>query len=366
MRKIYYDIKNTSSFGGKRKLIKQFPKQKVNEWVQNEMTYSLHKPIRKRFETRTYHCAGLNDTWQIDLMEMIPYSSINKGYKYIVVCIDIFSRYVRALPAKNKSGSEISEKIKCMLEETPKVPKYIQTDFGKEFYNSTVKELFKKFKINHYTVDSQFKASLIERFNRTLREKLNRYFTYTGTKIWYHVLNDIVATYNNTEHKALFGLSPISITEENEFDIWMRRDNMEEKKKERKRTFTIKNNDYVRISKISVSNPFIKNFNQNWTEEIFRVKGIDDSLHPRMYILEDMKGEEIKGKFYHEELQYIGQERPKTYRIEKVLQTRGKGTYKQYLVKWHGYDSRYNTWIKASDIENNEKRFSRGRRRRKV
>ena len=98
---------------------------------------------------------------------MIPYAKINKGYKYILVCIDIFSRYARAQPCKTKSGDEVSSAMLKMLKSNQ--PRRIQTDRGKEFYNSHVRtRVLDKFGIHLYTVNSQFKAAIVERFNRTL------------------------------------------------------------------------------------------------------------------------------------------------------------------------------------------------------
>jgi hypothetical protein len=105
--------------------------------------------------------------------------------------------------------------------------------------------------------------------------------------------------------------------------------------------------NYVRISR-HVNSLFNKNFDQNWTEEVFRVIGIDDKSSPLMYVIEDMNHEVITNKFYKEELQDIGTNPPTEYRIEKILRTKGQGKHKQYLVKWHGYKS--SSWIPATNI----------------
>ena len=87
MRDVYYDPTQVESFGGKSRLHDRFPRKEVDAWLPGQLAYSLHKPIRKKFPTRAYRTAGLNDTWQMDMMEMLPYARINKGYKYILVCI---------------------------------------------------------------------------------------------------------------------------------------------------------------------------------------------------------------------------------------------------------------------------------------
>ena len=106
--------------------------------------------------------------------------------------------------------------------------------------------------------------------------------------------------------------------------------------------------DHVRISRIAAS-PFIKNFDQNWSEEVFQVVGIDKRATPIMYIIQDLDGVVIQGKFYKEELQVV--DKPTIFRIEKVIRSRGKGVDKQYLVKWYGYSDIHNSWVKASSIE---------------
>ena len=195
--KVYYDPSKPEGYAGAERLKKKFPKEEksVAKWLATQATYTLHKPIKRKFPTRKYRTSGPNDLWQMDLMEMIPYASINKGFKYILTCIDVFSRFARALPLKSKDADNVSAAITKML--TEKVsPKNIQTDLGKEFYNRSVQQIFKKHKINHYSVHSQFKAAVVERFNRTLRERLNRFFTHQGNKKWVDALPKIIAAYN--------------------------------------------------------------------------------------------------------------------------------------------------------------------------
>ena len=352
MKAIYYDPASPYSFGGKNKLKKFFPSDAVEKWIRTQIPYSLHRPLRRRFPTRPYRTGGINELWQMDLIEMIPYHTINDGNKYILACIDVFSRFVRALPVKSKNGVEISEAIEEIIKESDKPPRNIQTDQGKEFYNVNVQNLFKKYTINHYTVNSQFKAPIIERFIRTLREKLTRWFTYKGNKKWVEVLPSLVLSYNNSRHRGIYNNIPANITEENEFELWLKKEH-ELRERLMRNEKPIKEGDYVRISKIAVSTPWIKNFDQNWSDEIFRVQEIDTTVKPHMYTLEDWGGKKIQGKFYRIELQYIGDERPEVHRIEKILDERGDGIHKQYLVKWHGYSDEYNSWVSANQFVNN-------------
>ena len=335
---IWFDPKNPAGFAGVAKLKNASGKSKddTKSWLRNELAYSLHKPIRKRFPTRAYKTSGINDLWQMDLMEMIPYASVNGGYRYILVCIDVFSRYGRALPLKSKSAIDVSAAISTMIK-TDK-PRHLQTDEGKEFYNSKVKELLDKHQINHYSVYSQYKAAIVERFNRTLRERLTKYLTKQGNKKWVDVLPKIVHAYNNSIHRSI-NMKPSEVSKDNELKLWELQNNDEEIKQ---KTYNV--DDYVRISRISLS-PFVKNFDQNWSDEVFQITKI--YLHnPVMYSIKDVNGEQLKGKFYKQELQVI--DKPDIYRIQKVLKSKGVGEYKQYYVKWHGYSEP--SWINAKNL----------------
>ena len=135
-----------------------------------EIATELHKPSRKNFTRRRVNIYGKNDLWQADLVEMIPYSKKNKGYKYILCVIDCFTKFAWALPLRTKSGKEVTSAMSKILHD--RSPKLLQLDNGKEFYNKTFDELMDKYSIHKYSTYSIMKACIVERFNRTLKEKM--------------------------------------------------------------------------------------------------------------------------------------------------------------------------------------------------
>ena len=343
LAKVYYDPAEPVGYAGAKRLQQKFPRTRVMDWLKTQPAYSLHKPMRRRFPTRKYQTSGLNELWQMDLMEMIPYSSVNKGYKYILTVIDVFSRFARAEPLKSKNSAALVLSLTKLFKQD--TPRYVQTDLGREFYNKQVAALFKEHGIKHYSVNSQFKAAVVERFNRTLRERFNRYFTHRGNKVWIDALPKIIDAYNHSSHRGIKDKRPIDIA--NHMSVWL--DQQQQQLPQTSKP-VIKVGELVRISRISTSSPFRKNFDQNWSEEIFRVLAIDKRDSPIMYVLQDLKDQVIQGKFYREELQPIGNVLPQIYRIEKILQSRGTGKHKQYLVKWYGYDNSHNSWISANQF----------------
>jgi len=350
LAKVYYDPSEPAGYAGASRLQKRFPKTDVKKWLATQPAYTLHKPMKRKFATRAYKTSGADDLWQMDLMEMIPYAKINGGNRYILTCIDVFSRFARAEAVKTKDAITVCAAIRKMLAQKSS-PRHVQTDAGKEFYNKSVQALFKKHKIIHYTVQSQFKAAVVERFNRTLRERLNRFFTHQRNKKWLLVLPKLIHAYNHASHRSLKGKSPVDlyVNDPNNLNDWLHQQQKDTNVRKRRQTlYSV--GSLVRISRISTS-PFRKNFDQNWSEEIFRIASVDKASKPVMYVLKDVATDEhIEGKFYHEELQDVGDSLPNVYRIEKIIRTKGKGEHKQYFVKWYGFNDSRNSWITKDQL----------------
>lgn len=143
----------------------------------------------------------IDDLWQADLVEMIPYSKMNKGFKYMLTVIDVFSKYAWAVPVQDKTGWSITEAFKSILGE--RVPRNVQTDKGLEFYNKDFQSLTAEYKIKHYSSNSELKASVVERFNRTLQKKMWKRFTINGNYKWIDMLPELLEQYNNTKHRTI-------------------------------------------------------------------------------------------------------------------------------------------------------------------
>ncbi|XP_060867430.1 uncharacterized protein LOC132942800 [Metopolophium dirhodum] len=171
-----------------------------------EIANELHKPARKNFTRRRVNVYGKNDLWQADLVEMIPYSKVNGGYKYFLVVIDCFTKFSWAKPLKSKTGKEVTSAMSTIL--LDRSPKLLQLDNGKEFYNTTFDALMTKYGIHKYSTFSILKASIAERFNRTLKGKMYKEFTARGSHEWVSILPKLLDEYNNSYHRTI-GMTPI-------------------------------------------------------------------------------------------------------------------------------------------------------------
>lgn len=310
--------------------VKEHSKEK--QQIVNE----LHKPIRKNFKRRRTLIKGLDESWQCDLAQMTLYASSNKNFKYILIVIDCFSKYLWGIPIKSKSGPEVTKAFELVLK-TGRCPKNLQTDQGKEFFNTNFQNLMKKYKINHYHTYSCTKAAIAERVIRTIKERLFKFFSLNGSYNWISILPEIIANYNNTKHSTT-GMKPIDINKKNESRVLRSAYNFIKMSTEPKK-FSI--GDVVRISK--VKHVFQKGYTPNWTTELFKIVKVKITTPPT-YLLEDMEGRPIRGTFYEAELQKTLE--PNIYLVEKVLRRRGNKVF----VSWLGLDKKHNSWIDKTNV----------------
>ena len=215
MNEYYYKPRIPFSFGPKK--TSRLP----NDWWQKSRVYTLHRPIRHRFPTRPTLTSAPNMQFQADLMDLQKFKRQNKGFAYILVVIDIFSRKLFAFPLKNKLGKSVTAAFEKLFRQHTK-PAYLQTDDGTEFFNSNLQKLLKKHNVKLFSVKSQFKAALAERVIRTVKTRLWRYFTHKGSYQWLKVLPDLISSYNDTPHTSLPGkLTPNQAAEKDNWSaVW--------------------------------------------------------------------------------------------------------------------------------------------------
>lgn len=304
--------------------------------LEQVLSYTLHKPVRKRFPTAPTLVFGRDEQWQMDLVDMQKLSKWNRGYKYMLTVIDVFSRVAWAEPLKTKSAPNMIAALNRLRHHFPASPLRVQTDRGTEFFNKRVQAWFKKNKWHHFVTRGDPKASLVERWHRTLKQRMFRYFTAKNTLKWIDVLPDLVVAYNETYHRSI-GMAPLDVNADNEEQVWMRLYKARLKPSRVKKP-TLKVGDKVRLQK--KHRPFKKGYLPGWTEEVFSVSGIKKGPLP-LYKVVEWDGTPIQGTFYEQDLQKVVVDDQSLFRVEKVLK-RQKG---RALVRWKGWPSKYDSWI---------------------
>lgn len=305
------------------------------------MSDELHKPAKKKFPRRKVYVDKAYSIFSIDLADLSAYSTENDGYKYILTCIDIFSRKTWGVPIKNKDAPTILAAFKKILKEAKHNPDSIYADDGPEW-----KGVFSKFltdnNITMYHTYSAFHASPIERFHRTLKNLINRYFTEHNTHAYILTLPAIFQKYNTTKHSSIDMTPNEAILKKNQKKAhdYQYRDMPTAAPTESK----FKLGDKVRISRSK--NVFEKE-GWNWSQEIFTVDTIQYT-NPITYRIVDSKGELVIGSFYEQELQKT--ELDGMYLVEKILKKRTVKGKKEVLVKWIGYSDDFNSWEPESSL----------------
>ena len=355
---IYYDPSHPASYSGVDKLYRVIKKEgkfritrkALRQWLKSQETYTLHRQVRHRFPRSRVVVSGSGQQADADLMDMTQLSKFNDGYKYVLLLIDAFSRYLWTVPIKSKTGPTVTKALETIIEQGGKTSK-LRTDKGSEFLNRDMQKMLKGHNIGHFTAEPPTKASLAERAIKTIKMRLYRYMTQHQTFRYVDALPEVVKAYNDTYHRSI-KTSPSEVSNQNEAELWLQqyrtlRDRKGERTRPEKYQFNI--GDWVRIS--FLKKPFDRDYQQRWTGELFQISNRKKRQGRPLYSLADYSGEEIKSTFYPEELQPVNISENTVYKIEKILKTRTRKRRKEYLVRWLGWPSKYDSWVTSADME---------------
>lgn len=306
----YYDTKFPASFTGAHTFQKALTNKicEVQDALRGSEAYEVHRPFNKRFKRNRVIVPGIDHTWQADLLDTKNIKGGNYNTKFVLTVIDVFSKYGWARPLATKSAEEVVEKLRNIIESSGRKPKKLHTDDGREFNNKKMHDYLASIGASWYKTTTKIKAGVVERFNRTLRERLWRLLTYNKTnpevdnldkQKYIKYLQNIVEGYNNSWHRSIKNL-PININKNNEQKTFKILYGFDSKiGSEEILKFKFKIGDIVRVAKAKYI--FDKGYTQNWSSELFRViKVIPRS--PPVYEIEDKDGNQIEGIFYAEQL----------------------------------------------------------------
>lgn len=351
LHKLYYDPSHPAGFGGIQTLYKHAKKKlksltlnQVKLWLQEQKTYTLHKPIRRKFSRRVTITATSDQQWQADLADVQTLSKYNDDFRYLLCVIDVFSRYAWVVPLKDKTSSALVQGFNKIFKMSNRIPSSLQTDKGKEFLNHGFQKFLKTHNIHYFTTENpETKASIVERFQRTLKTRMWKYFTHHKTRKYVDVLPHLVKAYNHSIHRTI-QMAPASVTKENEVHVSQRFT-----PKSQTKDPPIHVGDLVRLNKTKKT--FEKGYLPNWTMELFKITHIKPT-HPPTVQVEDLSGEKIEGSFYLSEIQVIKDK--EVYEIDSILARRTRTVdgkkIKEIKVHWLGYPEKFDSWIPESHL----------------
>ena len=209
----------------------------------------------------------------------------NKGIRFLLCVIDIYSKYAWVVPLKDKKGASIVTAFQSILKESNRKPNRIWIEKGSEFYNASFKKWLQDSYIVMCSTNNGGKSVVAERFIRTLKGKIYKHMTSISKNVYIDNLNDIVDKYNNTHHTTI-KMKPIDVKDNAYINTDKEINNKDPK---------FKVGDLVRISKYK--NIFVKGYTPDLSEEVFVIKKVKNTV-PWTYVINDLNSEETMGTFY--------------------------------------------------------------------
>ena len=275
---------------------------KLESFLRYNQNYATHTAIRKKiFPRRRVIARFPNEIWMADLIEYGKHTKhINRGYIYILIIIDCFSKRVWGRPLKTKSGPETANAFEEILKDLDDFPINLVTDSGREFFNYDCNKVLQAYGINHYSVPtkSRFKASVVERVIRTIKTRLERYFSKQNSKKWIDVIDQFISNYNGTPHKS-HGFKPLDVSDDNRDVVYKRlypRIGL---------TTVCKYRKGDKVRHLLKKKEFEKGYTKSWTDEIFTIIDVRQSNQVCWYILADHVNEQVDGIWYYYQLKLV-------------------------------------------------------------
>jgi len=243
--------------------------------------------------------------------------------------------------------------LKSIFQETQRQPLFINGDAGKEFLNQYVEKLFNDYGIKYFISYGVVKASIAERFIRTLKSHIWRYFKHFNTWNYIDNLQNFIYAYNNSIHRTI-GLEPANVTLNKSFDIWKKAFNpLKNRRLAQKRKPKFKVGDIVRLS--IHKGIFEKGYVGTFKEDYYVIQKVKKLTYPFTYKIREFDtGVLLNGIFYEPNLQKIiftkNQLAKKMYNVEKIITSKNINGTKYYFVKFEGFPANYNRWVPESNV----------------
>ena len=331
----YYNPSNPGSYGGRERLFRQLQnegisRKDVSKFLEGEETYQLHKDRKSRFNRNKVISYSKDWNWQADLVDLSKLARYNQGYRYILVVIDVMTKYAWARCMKTKQAGDIKRAFENIFELDGRKPVRLQTDRGTEFTSDWMRNFYKNNDIYYFTTFTKtFKCSIVERLNRTIKSRMFRYFTRNNSKSYVHVLEKLMKSYNNSYHSSIQMTPKEACNTDPKILFRLLYGDL----KKSKNNVAISIGDNVRIA--HDRSTFDKAYEQTYSQLMARIKHLDRFSENPIFTVEDLDGSKDNRRFYKHELQKIA--KPE---VDKVIKRQGA----KRLVTFRNYSG--NQWIR--------------------
>lgn len=257
------------------------PRRVVREFISKVSSFQETRPSKPIRTIKPIAAKRPYSHWQVDLIDLSMYKGSNNGYTFALTCIDLFTKKAHAKKLLTKSAQRVRDAMQLILNQNPKKPSIIQSDNGSEFISSEFKALLDENSIKHVTSSSYTPSSngAIERFNKTLKTMMFRYFTANSTKRWIDIIESLVESYNSSKHDVTKKIpNELDMARLDHEDVDHAKDNIQQKAEKsitRMNYGQLSVGDYCRVSLQTFveirKQQFRKGFERNWSRELYIV-----------------------------------------------------------------------------------------------
>jgi len=360
LKDIYFDPNHSAAYGGVDKLYRfvksdgqSISKDQIKKWLSKQIVYVKHKPLKHKFPRARVVVPRKFYQFEADTMSMTRYEKYNNGFNYILIVMDILSRFAWSHPLKSLTGKEMVSAFNTVL---IKNPENIRTDGGSEFINGRVKRYLTSRNIDNFQTLNEAKANYVERLIKTIKTKLVKYMQHNGTFKWVDVLPEILHSYNHTYHRSI-KLTPSQAMTTDDTVLWQIQyapkpkpvAKIKYKPPKEKTPYRYKIGDKVKLT--FMRSKFDRAYDEKWTDEMFYITERSNKQDIPQYRVKDWSNDPVRGTFYEAELQKVDVNEDVEYKIEQVIKYRKRNGRRQAFVKWRGWHRKFNSWIDASTIK---------------
>lgn len=326
-------------------------------------SYGLHRQYRRPARKNPYFTMYRRQQCQLDLVDISQLRADNRGYSYLLILIDCFSRKVWLRPVTHKSGEAVVQAMTSIFREMGELPEQIVCDRGREFVNGSFQDFLASRNVRLVHPNSEMKASIVERANKSLQSLIYKYMdVLPETRTYYGALRAVLHTYNNRPHRSIAKLTPnqaelevhkntvasalrqhySKAIPEKSIVKYQHGKSLEEARAEPK----FKIGDTTRI-KTGYGLAFPRGYEEQFSRELFRVKGIRRRMPIPMYELWSLNDQDvIEGSTYKEELQRAPADVLR-FHVRRRRWKRRQGQWvPEMLVRWKGFDRQHDQWVR--------------------
>lgn len=315
----------------------------IKQFLGSIESYTLHREY-KNLKRNPNFSHFRRFQFQADLIDIRNLAEWNDGTNYILSIIDTFSRRAWIEKVKRKTSQEVLGAFQRILSRAVDLPLTLVADKGSELRNKYFINFCKEKKINFFHNHTSVHCAFIERFNRTIQNKFYKHMSEHETKRYIDKLDAFERSYNSSFHRAI-GMSPDEADKpQNHEKVAIELSRYYSSISKENPRFEV--NQLVRLA--LQKTVFHRGYKEQSNYEVFNIYKISTKMPKPLYYLETYdKKEKLEGGFYAHEITPVNSD---IFRVEKVIKTRRRGRRVEHLVRWKGYSSDHDSWVKDSDI----------------